>query len=217
VTRVIEDDFTLLEAWSAGDQIAGNRLVRRHFSAVFRFFRTKVPDDLAEDLTQQTLLGLVKGRDRLRRDSAFKAYLFAIARRQLLFSLRSRYRADKVFAPEHVSVQELAVLSASAGTVAVAQFEQRLLLAALRAIPVDFQIVVELHYWEGMTIEEIAHAMEVAPGTVKSRLSRARAMLQARIDELTANGSVSAPTGGLDRWVSSLREELDARKKQDPR
>jgi RNA polymerase sigma factor (sigma-70 family) len=210
---VSDDDFKLLEAWSAGNQLAGNRLVRRHFGAVFRFFRTKVPDDLAEDLTQQTMLGLVKGRDRWRGDSSFRAYLFAIARRQLLFNLRSRYRADKVFAPEHVSVQDLAVLSASAGTVAVAQFEQRLLLAALRAIPLDFQIVVELHYWEGMTVEEIAHAMEVAPGTVKSRLFRARALLQTRIDELTQSGHVSASTGGLDRWVSSLREELVARKK----
>ncbi len=205
-------DFDLLERWREGDEIAGNRLVRRHFGPLYRFFRTKVSDDLAQDLTQQSLLGMVEGRDRFRQEASFKSYLFAIARLQLLLSLRSHYRAGKVFAPEHVSVQEMGgTSSVTAGTMAVAHYEQRLLLAALRQIPLDFQIVVELHYWEGMTVTEIAAVIEVAPGTVKSRLSRSRAMLQEHISKLAGQSGVQIQPDDLDRWVNPVQDMLAQR------
>ena len=207
-----QTDFDLLEKWREGDDLAGNQLVRRHFGTLYRFFRTKVAEDQAEDLTQQTLLGLVEGRDKFRAEASFKAYVFAIARRQLLLSLRSRYRADKVFTPDHVSIQDMGGASSiTAGKVAVAHHEQRLLLAALRGIPLDFQIVVELHYWEGMTVNEIAEVTEVAPGTVKSRLSRSRGMLQKRIEELAGEGGMQVTEDDLTRWVSSLQDLLKPR------
>jgi RNA polymerase sigma-70 factor (ECF subfamily) len=206
----MEEDFELLAAWQAGDQQAGNRLVRRHFSSLYRFFRTKLEDGV-EDLTQQTLLALVEGRDRFREDGSFRAYLFGIARRQLMMALRSRYRSRKVFSPAETSIRELGGESdASPSQVVAAHWEQRLLLAALRSIPVDHQIVVELHYWEGMTVAEIADVIEVPSGTVKSRLSRARDALQKRIDKLARHQKLDAPTGDdLGRWIQSIRGRLE--------
>jgi RNA polymerase sigma factor (sigma-70 family) len=199
------EDFELLEAWRAGDELAGNTLVRRHFSSVYRFFRSKL-DEHVEDLTQQVLLALVEGRARVRDHANFRAYLFGIARRTLMMHLRGRYRADKVFSPTDQSIHELAIGDASLGELLAARREQRLLVAALRSIPVDFQIVVELYYWEELSVAEIAEITEVAPGTVKSRLSRARAMLQAQLDRLARAEGLETSGEPVERWVSSIRK-----------
>ena len=53
--------------------------------------------------------------------------------------------------------------------------------AALNDTSPAFRQVLELFYWEELSVEEIAKALEVPPGTVKSRLSRGRMMLKARI------------------------------------
>lgn len=204
----MSEDFDLLTQWRDGDKAAGNRLVRRHFSSVYRFFRSKL-DDKVEDLTQQTFLAMAEGRERFRGDGSFKAYLFGIARRQLMLTFRSRYRAGKVFAPAEHSVQDLVPgLDPSPSHLAANAQTQRVLLAALRTIPLDFQMVVELHYWEGMSVTEIAEAMGTAPGTVKSRLHRARNLLQERIDQAAEGSLVVTNSDDLGRWVQSMQGHL---------
>ena len=71
------DDRELLEAWRGGDEAAGRALFERHFDAIFRFFRAKLPE-AAEDLTQQTFLGCLKGKERYRGESSFRTYLFTM-------------------------------------------------------------------------------------------------------------------------------------------
>jgi hypothetical protein len=61
LTGAEPSDLALLEAWRGGDDVAGNRLVRRHFSTISRFFRNKVPDQRA-DLMQRTFLACVESR-----------------------------------------------------------------------------------------------------------------------------------------------------------
>ncbi len=200
-------DWELLEAWRSGDSLAGNALVRRHFSSIYRFFRSKL-DDHVEDLTQQVLLALVEGRERVREQSNFRAYLFGIARHKLLMHLRGRYRADKVFSPADHSIHELCASDVSVGEALAVRREQRLLVAALRSIPVDFQLVVELYYWEELSVATIAEIIEVAPGTVKSRLSRARAMLEAKLERLAKLHGVATSGEAFETWVGSIRKLL---------
>ena len=49
---------------------------------------------------------------------------------------------------------------------------------AINRLPADFKEVVLLHYYQGYGVSEIAEMMEIAEGTVSSRLSRARSRLQ---------------------------------------
>jgi RNA polymerase sigma-70 factor (ECF subfamily) len=204
-------DEELLHAWCAGDAAAGDRLIRRHFSAVFRFFRAKLPSQ-AEDLSQRTFLGCVESASRFRHDGSFRAFLFAIARNQLYNSLRKQERTRRVFDPAAVSAASLGDPGwrSLSGLLADAEAEA-LLLQALRALALDHQIALELYYWERLSVHEIAEALEIAPGTVKSRLGRARALLREELERrATSPAAVEQTMSNLERWASDLRDRLDS-------
>lgn len=201
----MDGDFELVQAWQAGDGEAGDALVRRHFWGVFRFFRNKV-DDAAEELAQRTFLACVEARDRVRAELSFRAYLFGIARNQLMLYLRRHHRAVHLFEPSEASVAD--VRGSRADLRLVQHQQQRALLLALRQIPVDFQITVELHYWEELSVAEIAAVLDVPPGTVKSRLARARDKLREQLERMELpEATLESTLSNLDGWARSLRDE----------
>jgi RNA polymerase sigma factor (sigma-70 family) len=204
----VDDDLGLLLRWRGGDAAAGNELVRRHFSAVYRFFWNKVPDGVA-DLTQQTFLALVEGHERLETRAGFRAYLLGVARYKLVHHLRGRYRKDAVFSPARVSVLDVQRDPGSSPTRRLAQDEQRQLVdRALRSLPLDQQITLELHYWHELSVDEIAAVLERSPGTIKSRLHRARLQLKAQVERLSRD---PAPLlARLEDELGSLREVTPA-------
>jgi RNA polymerase sigma-70 factor (ECF subfamily) len=201
------DDLELLEAWREGDDRAGRQLFERHFDAIYRFLRTKV-GDVADDLTQQTFLGCVKGKERFRSESSFRTYLFRIARNRLYTYLRDRQRHDARFEPAQSSVMDLGTPSLT--HFVAARREHRLLLDAMQRLPLDMQVALELHYWEGLTVSEIAEIVDAPEGTVKRRLQRARA----KLDELIATLAGSEEelrrntTANFDQWAEELRDKL---------
>ena len=200
----VSDDFALLDAWRAGDSSAGDRLFAAHFESIFRFFRNKVDDTAAEDLTQAVLLACVDGRDRFRHAASFRTYLFAIVRNHLLMHYRKKGRSKEAFADDTTSVADL---GASPRTLAQARQEQELLLLALQRIPIDFQIAVELYYWENVSTRELAEILAIPEGTVRSRLARAREHLAREIEALAASPQLRESTmQGFDTWARSLKE-----------
>jgi RNA polymerase sigma-70 factor (ECF subfamily) len=80
------------------------------------------------------------------------------------------------------------------------------LLAGLRSIPVDCQVVLELLYWEQLTTVEMAAVLEIPEGTVKSRLRRGRALLREAIEALASSPELAGSTLlGIESWASALR------------
>lgn len=207
-------DFELLEAWREGDQRAGKELFARHFDSIYRFFRSKV-DDAAEDLTQQTFLGCVKAKDSYRGDASFRTYLYTIARNRLYTHIRDRQRRDAVVEVGQQSVADLAVdLGLGTATAALAaREEQRLLLEAMRHLPLEMQVALELHYWEGLSVREIAIVIETPEGTIKRRLQRARQRLDELIIELASSDELRRSTqANFDDWAQALRANLNPAK-----
>ncbi len=201
-------DFELLAAWRTGDAAAGNRLLRRHFQSVHRFFRNKVDGDI-DDLIQRTFLGLVEALPRFEGRAQFKTFLLAVARNQLLLHYRERAR-DKQRDAEDVSVHDLGASAAPSGVIALRQ-EQQLLLAALRRLPLALQMTVELFYWERMGIDDVALVLDIPPGTVKSRLARARDNLRETLEQIASGpGLRDATVNDLEQWARSLRDVLTA-------
>jgi RNA polymerase sigma factor (sigma-70 family) len=200
-------DFELLEAWREGDQRAGKELFARHFDSIYRFFRSKV-DDAAEDLTQQTFLGCVKAKDSYRGDASFRTYLYTIARNRLYTHIRDRQRRDAVVEVGQQSVADLGLGSATAAL--AARQEQQLLLEAMRHLPLEMQVALELHYWEGLSVREIAIVIETPEGTIKRRLQRARQRLDELIVELASSGELRRSTqANFDDWAKALRANLN--------
>jgi RNA polymerase sigma factor (sigma-70 family) len=178
-------DLDLRDAWATGDETAGNELVARHFSSVYRFFRTKVPES-ADDLAQATFLGCVEGRERFEGRSSFKTYLLGIARNQLLYHFRKRGR-DELVEWGHQSVMDLAK---SPSRIVADSEQQQVLISALQQIPLDYQTTLELYYWEGLTQREVAEILGIKEGTAKSRLSEGRALLRDQLAKMPVSADV---------------------------
>lgn len=166
----------LLAAWREGDAAAGTELFRRLFRVVRRFYFNKVPERDVEDLLQKTFTALVAGRDTFRGEAPVRTYVFAIARRILLRYLREFARRDSKVDLD-LDVSSIALLGVTPGTAIAIQEDQERVRVALQQIPIHFQTILELSYWEGVSNAELAQILEVEPTTVRTRLFRARQAL----------------------------------------
>jgi len=196
------DDVGDLEAWRAGDRSAGERLFARYYDAVARFFVNKI-GDASPDLIQRTFLGCVEGLVNFRGEGSFRSWLFAVAYRQLCKHYRTRATEQAHFDVEIVTARDL---DPTPSRLFALRREQRLLMEALRQIPIEFQVALELHYWEHMSDAEIARTLGVPLGTMKSRIRRARQLLTERITECAASpAELHSTLGNLDEWAEQLR------------
>jgi RNA polymerase sigma factor (sigma-70 family) len=194
-------DIQLLGRWRDGDSSAGERLFERHASSIAFFFRNKVPGG-SEDFVQQTFLGLVEGRARLGPETNVRAYLFGIAHNILRKHLRKLSRSPG-FDP---GVTSAADIDPGPSTIMAKKREHRLLLEGLRHIPMDHQIALELYYWEELNAAEIAEIVGVSHSAMRSRLSKARKLLERAIAELATSAELERSTlGGLEQWAADIR------------
>jgi RNA polymerase sigma-70 factor (ECF subfamily) len=196
----VAQDVELLRAWRDGDTQAGERLFDRVFPDLHRFFSTKVSRG-ADDLVQQTLLAVVEGRDRIRDDAHFRGYLFGCARRLLY---RSYERKAHDLDPATTSAADL---TPGVETHRIAAEDERLLLEGLRKIPLDYQVALELRFWGGLSGPNLAEALGVPLGTVRTRIRRGLIVLRECIQRLEATGEALASTcAQLDDWAQRVRE-----------
>ncbi|MCA9707943.1 MAG: sigma-70 family RNA polymerase sigma factor [Myxococcales bacterium] len=198
------DDEALLQAWTEGDQKAGETLFGRHFDALYRFFRTKAPYDY-EDLIQTTMLECMRSREKIRSGTSFRPFLFGVARNCLLRLLRSRYRDRLDFDVDEVSCADLGM--GPLERLALEQ-EQERLVEALRRIPLNLQILVELTYWEELSSREVGAVLDVPPSTIRHRLLRARKLLEKELHRTLDDGDVEQTMTGLETWAEEIRRMM---------
>lgn len=179
------DDAALLHAWCDGDQDAGDRLLRSVFPRLYRFLFNKIGDDTAE-IAQQTLLACVENRELLRHCVNFEAYLLRMARNKLYDFLRKKGRSREDLPGELPSVHDAGT---SAASLMGREAREAEVLATLRALPVELQVIIELHYWSEMSTREIADIVELPVGTVKSRMRRAREQFEGLLRQAGRLGS----------------------------
>ena len=199
-----DGDIELLERWCGGDKNAGSQIFRRYFDGIYRFFDNKVEVD-ANELVQATFLACLRGGHQFRGQSSLRTYLYAIARNELFAYLRKRqrHRNDLDFA--ELSLEALGTSPSSY----VARGEaQKLLLHALRTLPLEQQLLLELHYWEDMDSTALAEVMALGEGAVRTRLSRARKTLRERMDAMVDSPlPAHASDDDLDAWARRMRAQ----------
>ncbi len=202
------DDDALLDRWRAGDTRAGEILLRRYYDSVQRFFLNKCTIAEVADLVQETFTACVEARDRVQRKGRFRSYLFAVAHNVFCGHLRKRYRAGTEVDIDETSVQ---AITKSPSSVLAQRREQRLLLEALRAIPLKYQVTLELHYWEQLTTSDIAEILAIPAGTVRTRLGRARDVLEAAMSRLAHSpDELNSTLTNLEQWAEQCRQAISS-------
>jgi RNA polymerase sigma factor (sigma-70 family) len=180
---VTETDRELWAQAAAGSGEAFGVLFDRHSRAVYNHcFRLTASWTAAEDLTSTVFLQAWRHRQRLRlHGDSCRAWLLAVANnavRQEHRTLRRRLALVRKLPPPDV------VADPAEGVVSRLDDQRRMVevLAAIRLLPRGEQDVVALCLWAGVSYPEAAAALGVAEGTVRARVSRARARLRQLAD-----------------------------------
>ncbi len=197
-------DESLLRAWQGGDAEAGAQLFDRHYEGLSRFFRNKVDDSRRDDIIQQTFMAVPTAAFDGR--SSVRTWLFAIAWRRLVDHFRGQARRGRY---EQGGVGEMSVvdMGATPETRYARNQERRLLLEGLRRLPLQQQVVLELHYWEEMSGARIAEVLEIPVGTAKTRLRDGRLRLTRVLEEIADSAEVLKSTlDDLDGWARRARD-----------
>lgn len=188
-------DFELLEAWQRGDAKAGNELFERQFETLYRFFRTKVTSG-EDDLIQEAMLECVKSAGGFEGRSTFKTFLFTIATR-VLYRHFSRQKKDRVLDFAVTSIRDL---GPSPSTLWAKREVEQIVLEALTHIPVKYQTILELYYWEDLSTDELAEMLEIPAATARTQLRRGRDQLATVLERLGSSHEE------LDEVLPGLRE-----------
>ncbi|MFV8755278.1 RNA polymerase sigma factor [Nannocystaceae bacterium ST9] len=199
------EDAELLRRWREGDRRAGNELFQRHFEAVRRFFINKV-DDEVEELVQRTFMACIEGKDRFEGRSEFRGYLLGIARHLMWkhWEVRRNNRNEPI---DECSIYEM---GAGPSTMLGRRDEERRLLDALRRIPLESQVVLELYYWESMTGSQMAIVLDMPENTVRTAIRRAKAALGVEMRRMERfAGKPESTDTDLDAWAAGVRAGLE--------
>lgn len=165
----VQDDAELIGRIAARDEAAFRALYARHTPAVYGLLLRLVgraPD--ASDLMQETWLRAVRHLSLFRGQSAFRTWLTGIALN--CYREWRRKHARELLAPDADTRPPR--LTHGSEAAAINQ--------VLASLPCEHREAIVLHDIEGFTHEEIAAALEIEPGTSKSRLSRARRAFRER-------------------------------------
>lgn len=184
-------EATLIARCRAGEQAACEQLVAEHQAMVFQLGCHLLGSrDEAYDLSQEVFLRVFRTLDRFRADASLKTWIYRIAINQASNRRRfwsRRHRLGQVSLDAHVEVHgeptEATDASSPHRILASKQLAERLTVA-LDALPFDQRTVIILREVEGLSYDEIAQALDIAVGTVKSRLTRARQALRASLGEV---------------------------------
>lgn len=177
----VSSDEALIERARAGESVAFGELVRRHDDkmrgVVWRVVESRSEMD---DVLQDAYVKAWRALEGFRGDAAFSSWLYRIVYTTAIDHVRAtarhrHRRLDDVVEPFTVDP-----------TAAIA--DSHVLRAALAELPPDQLAVVTLVEGQGLSYDDVAQLLDISPGTVGSRLSRARAQLRTSL----------RPTGNTD-------------------
>ncbi len=179
-----KSDEVLITLVHQGDQDAFRILVERYQerirNLIYSIFHER---QVVDDLSQEVFIKAYEALPQFRFQSSFYTWLYRIAVNKSRDELRKR-KVRRWF-----SLQTMLELGDKelGSKILVEQHDnelQELLAAGLKTLPEKYRIAVILKDVDGLSYEEIAEIMECEIGTVKSRLSRARAMLRKVLEPL---------------------------------
>jgi RNA polymerase sigma-70 factor (ECF subfamily) len=167
-----DDESTLVARAVDGDRRALELLLDRHADRIHAVCRRIVahPED-ALDATQEALIAVARGISRFDGRAAFSTWCYRIATNAAIDELRRSRRRPL---PAHPDAPEPVAAASGPDEVVAARLDVD---AALQHVPEEFRVAVVLRDLCDLDYAEIGQVLDVPPGTVRSRISRGRAML----------------------------------------
>jgi len=181
----VNDELELIDASLGGSKVAFGQLVERHqgrlYHAVSQFVGDRVE---AEDVVQEAFVQAYLKLDSFQRNSAFYTWLYRIACNTAI----SRKRRKRVETSVDRNRDELGAEPADSGDAPGDRLMREEVSArvheALAQLTEEHRCILELREMEELEYEQIAEALSISIGTVRSRLHRARVQLRERLAEM---------------------------------
>jgi RNA polymerase sigma-70 factor, ECF subfamily len=175
-------DLRLIEAYRAGRDEAFDELVRTYDPTVQRVLAqlNVEPSDI-EDLAQDVFLRVYRNLHRFRGQSSFYTWLYRITVNVFFDHAKKRKRADVRLQRMRNAIADVSNAGPDPNDPFRAAFERLTtdqFARAIQMLPETFRYVVSMRELDDLTYEEIALQTGISVGTVRSRLSRARARLK---------------------------------------
>ena len=176
------EDVDLIQRVLSGDEDAFTTLVEKHRKWIHSLAWREIGDfHAAQEITQDTFIQAFKSLPSLRDPNRFSGWLHVIAKRQCIEWLRRKpIMMQSLDAMPNAELERLSYARyldeerTQASTDGLREVVERL----LQKLPVNERSVMVLHYYKGLTCEEVSALLDVSLNTVKSRLYRARKRLE---------------------------------------
>ena len=188
-----DPDAELVDAWLGGDASAFEKLVRLHERRVFGLLMRMLGDrEEAADVSQEAFLSLHRHGHRFRREARFSTFVYRVAANAALNRRRSlgRKRArEQALTRRHEAGLDLPSSPRNPEDATAGGEIQEQVQRALLELSPDLRTALVLYDLEGESYGDIAKALQIPEGTVKSRIHRARNALREHLRPLVSERS----------------------------
>src|SRR6058998_2800251 len=185
-------DNDLVREFIAGNELAFTELVTRYKDSLTNYLNVMVGDyEIAVDLCQETFLRVYKNITRYSNIYQFSTWIYRIATNLAIDEMRFRKRRGQVFynnvwasgpsRDEGTPEFEISDARRGPGEEVLRKESSRVLGEAIRSLPEKYRTAFILKEVEELQYEEVARILGCSAGTIKSRLHRARELLQRKL------------------------------------
>jgi RNA polymerase sigma-70 factor (ECF subfamily) len=178
------DDVQLLRRIGQGDEDAMAAFYREHGQVVLAQVLLVTGERvLAEEIVQDTMLAVWRGAGSFRGESSARSWVIAIARRQT----RDRLRRRRLRVVDDAFLADQPSSGPGPEATALDRADLAEVMGAIRELAASHREVLGLAFGSGLSLPEVADVLEIPVGTVKSRLTAARAALGRKLNEKGQN------------------------------
>jgi RNA polymerase sigma-70 factor (ECF subfamily) len=182
-------DHELLAAIQDGNELAFEEIMRRYRNPIINFvFRMLDDYERSTELAQETFVRIYTSASRYQATYNFSTYIYRIASNLAISELRLRKRRKLIpllssFTDDRGETIEMDLpdLGPLQDESLIDHERKNAVSRAITSLPIKYRAPVVLRDIEGLSYEDIAEALKLSPGTVKSRINRARNLLKEKL------------------------------------
>lgn len=185
-------DRVLVERVQNGDKKAFNLLVLRYQNKVASLISRYVPSADIPDVAQEAFIKAYRAINSFRGESAFYTWLYRIAvntAKNYLIAQGRRPPSSDIDADDAENYENASALKevANPENLMLSEELKRVVFKTIESLPEELRMAISLRELDGLSYEDIAIVMDCPVGTVRSRIFRAREVIDSKVQPLIQN------------------------------